>query len=262
MIQRLKKWLVGYQSAPGTDDEKWIPRLQEGPIPKHVAIIMDGNGRWAKKRGMPRVAGHRAGMKSVRNVTRAADDLGEIEALTLYSFSTENWKRPKDEVNFLMSLPEEFIRTDLDELVERNIQVRMLGNKEGLPAHTLEAIGKFEEATADNTGMILNFAMNYGSRFEIIEATRRIIDEVKSGKLDRDDVDENVFNEFLLTATLPEPDLMIRTSGEVRISNFMLWQLAYSELWFTDVHWPDFGREKFFEAIQDFQRRSRRYGAV
>lgn len=262
MIQRLKKWLIGYQSAPGKEGEEWISRLQAGPIPKHVAIIMDGNGRWAKKRGMPRVAGHRAGMKSVRNVTRAADDLGGIEALTLYSFSTENWKRPKEEINFLMSLPEEFIRTDLDELVQRNIQVRMLGNKEGLPAHTLEAIRKFEEATARNTGMILNFAMNYGSRFEIIEATRRIIDDVKSGKMDRDAVDEKVFSQYLLTASLPEPDFMIRTSGEVRISNFMLWQLAYSELWFTDVHWPDFGREKFYEAIQDFQRRSRRYGAV
>lgn len=262
MIQSLKKWLVGYQDAPDKENGEWIARLQEGPIPKHVAVIMDGNGRWAKKRGLPRMAGHRAGMKSVRHVTRAADDLGKIEALTLYSFSTENWKRPKDEVNYLMSLPEEFIRTDLDELVERNIQVRMLGNKEELPAHTIDAIGKFEEATADNTGMVLNFAMNYGSRFEIVQAIRKIIDDVKSGKMDRDDVDEALFNQYLLTANLPEPDLMIRTSGEKRISNFMIWQLAYSELWFTDVLWPDFGRKEFYEAIQDFQRRSRRYGAV
>ncbi|PTM58972.1 isoprenyl transferase [Desmospora activa] len=262
MIQRLKDWLVGYQSAPDKDDGEWIPHLQDGPLPKHVAVIMDGNGRWAKKRGLPRMAGHRAGMKSVRHVTRAADDLEKIEALTLYSFSTENWKRPKDEINYLMSLPEEFIRTDLDELVERNIQVRMLGNKEELPSHTVDAIGKFEEATADNTGMVLNFAMNYGSRFEIIQATRKIIDDVKSGKMNRDDVDETLFNQYLLTANLPEPDLMIRTSGEMRISNFMTWQLAYSELWFTDVLWPDFGRKEFFEAIQDFQRRSRRYGAV
>lgn len=263
MIHWLKKWLVGYhRETEKTDtDHKRIHTLQKGPLPRHVAIIMDGNGRWAKSRGMPRVAGHRAGMKTVRHITRAADDLG-IEALTLYSFSTENWKRPKEEVNYLMGLPGEFLRTDLDELVARNIQVRMLGEEDQLPGHTRDAILKFKEATRDNTGMILSFALNYGSRAEMIRAMHGIIDDVISGKLEKETVDEDYFGSTLYTADLPEPDLMIRTSGEVRISNFMLWQLAYSELWFTDVLWPDFTREMFFEAIDDFQRRSRRYGAV
>ncbi|MDA8352386.1 MAG: isoprenyl transferase [Firmicutes bacterium] len=263
MIQTLKKWLVGYseEDEQTEENETRIGELRKGPLPRHVAIIMDGNGRWAKKRGMPRVAGHRAGMKTVRHITRAADALG-IEALTLYSFSTENWKRPQDEVNYLMGLPEEFLRTDVDELVERNIRVGMLGDRKKLPDHTLEAIDKFKEATKDNTGLRLNFALNYGSRSEIIRGVQRIIDDVQSGKLDKDALDESLFGQYLYTADLPEPDLMIRTSGEVRISNFMLWQLAYSELWFTDVQWPDFTKESFYEAIEDFQRRSRRYGAV
>ncbi|GGE25244.1 isoprenyl transferase [Marinithermofilum abyssi] len=262
MIQRLKQWLTGYTAADQTPvDRDRMEALKKGPLPKHVAIIMDGNGRWAKKRGMPRIAGHRQGMITVRHITRAADDLG-IQALTLYSFSTENWKRPKDEVNYLMGLPAEFLRTDLDELVERNIQVRMLGEEEQLPSHTLDAISKFKEATKENTGMVLSFALNYGARREITEAVRRIIDEVKSGKLDKEQIDEELISRHLYTAELPDPDLMIRTSGEIRISNFMLWQLAYSELYFTDVQWPDFSQEMFFEAIEDFQRRSRRYGAV
>ncbi|PTX58613.1 undecaprenyl diphosphate synthase [Melghirimyces profundicolus] len=263
MIRALKKWLIGYKEEARQTEEgrERIASLQKAPLPRHVAIIMDGNGRWAKKRGLPRVAGHRAGMKTVRRITRAADDLG-IEALTLYSFSTENWKRPKDEVNYLMGLPEEFLRTDLDELVSRNIRVRMLGEEEGLPEHTLDAIRKFKEATKENTGMILSFALNYGSRAEIIHAIERIIDDMKSGKLSKDVLDESLIGQYLYTADLPDPDLMIRTSGEVRISNFMLWQLAYSELWFTDVQWPDFSKEMFYQAIEDFQRRSRRYGAV
>ena len=244
----------------GTDRER-IHTLQKGPLPRHVAIIMDGNGRWAKSRGMPRVAGHRAGMKTVRHITRAADDLG-IEALTLYSFSTENWKRPKEEVNYLMGLPGEFLRTDLDELVARNIQVRMLGEEDQLPGHTREAIYEIQGSDSRQYGDDSQFALNYGSRAEMIRAMHGIIDDVISGKLEKEAVDEEYFGRALYTADLPEPDLMIRTSGEVRISNFMLWQLAYSELWFTDVLWPDFTREMFFEAIDDFQRRSRRYGAV
>ncbi|WP_425462685.1 isoprenyl transferase [Melghirimyces algeriensis] len=262
MIQAFKKWLIGYKDEKQTDESRQrIEKLQKGRLPRHVAIIMDGNGRWAQKRGLPRVAGHRQGMITIRHITRAADDLG-IEALTLYSFSTENWKRPEDEVNYLMSLPEEFLRTDLDELVERNIQVRMLGRGEDLPKHTLEAINKFREATKNNTGLILSFAMNYGARSEIVRASKQIIEDVESGKLDKDSLDESLFGKYLYTVDLPEPDLLIRTSGEVRISNFMLWQLAYSELWFTDVQWPDFTRERFYQAIEDFQYRSRRYGAV
>ncbi|SFS54502.1 isoprenyl transferase [Marininema halotolerans] len=263
MIERLKNWLVGYQKEetqkPG--DEERMEVLKKGPMPRHVAMIMDGNGRWAQKRGLPRIAGHRAGMKTVRHITRVADDLG-IEALTLYSFSTENWKRPKDEVNYLMGLPEEFLRTDLDELVRRNIRVGMVGREDELPDHTKRAIEGFKEGTKDNTGMILSFALNYGARSELIHATQRIIEDVQSGKMDKEGVSEALFDQYLYTANLPDPDLMIRTSGEVRISNFMLWQLAYSELWFTDELWPDFSRELFYQAIDDFQRRSRRYGAV
>ncbi|QKG84571.1 isoprenyl transferase [Kroppenstedtia pulmonis] len=263
MIQKLKQWLVGYTSEEKkpSDLTERGKALKQGPLPRHVAIIMDGNGRWAKKRGMPRIAGHRAGMKTVRQITRAADDLG-IEALTLYSFSTENWKRPKDEVNYLMGLPEEFLRTDLDELVKRNIQVKMLGEEKDLPEHTLRALRQFKEATEENTGMVLSFALNYGSRTEILHALHQIIEDVKRGKLNKDHLDETDFERYLYTADLPEPDLMIRTSGEVRISNFMLWQLAYSELWFTDVQWPDFSQSMFYQAIEDFQHRSRRYGAV
>ncbi|SDW52332.1 undecaprenyl diphosphate synthase [Marininema mesophilum] len=263
MIERLKSWLVGYQKEKSLKpaDEERLELLKKGPIPRHVAIIMDGNGRWAQKRGMPRIAGHRAGMKTVRHITRAADDLG-IEALTLYSFSTENWKRPQDEVNYLMGLPEEFLRTDLDELVRRNIRVGMVGREEELPEHTLRAIEGFKAGTEGNTGMMLSFALNYGARSEMIQAVKWIIDDVESGKVDKGEVDEGLFDQYLYTSNLPDPDLMIRTSGEVRISNFMLWQLAYSELWFTDGLWPDFSRELFYKAIEDFQRRSRRYGAV
>ncbi|MFS8512311.1 MAG: isoprenyl transferase [Planifilum fulgidum] len=258
MIRFLKRWLAGSKQPDGED---LLSKVRRGPIPRHVAIIMDGNGRWAKKRGLPRVAGHREGMNTVREITRAADELG-IEILTLYSFSTENWKRPREEVDYLMRLPQEFLHTDLDELVRRNVQVRMIGDETHLPDHTRSAIRQFQEATRNNTGLILNFALNYGSRDEILRAVRRIIEDVQSGKMDKDAVDEAVMNRYLYTAGLPDPDLVIRTSGEIRISNFMLWQLAYSELWFTNVSWPEFRRDHFFRAIEDYQHRSRRFGAV
>ena len=258
MIRFLKSWFAGSEAL---DEESLLSRVRSGPIPRHVAIIMDGNGRWAKKRGLPRVAGHREGMKTVREIARAADELG-IEVLTLYSFSTENWKRPREEVDYLMRLPEEFLRTELDELVRRNVQVRMIGDETQLPAHTLSAIRRFQEATRDNSGLILNFALNYGSRDEILRAVRQIVEEVQSGKVDKDAIDEAVMNRCLYTAGLPDPDLVIRTSGEIRVSNFMLWQMAYSELWFTDISWPDFRRNHFFQAIEDYQHRSRRFGAV
>ncbi|OYD09475.1 isoprenyl transferase [Paludifilum halophilum] len=263
MIQTLKQWLAGYKAeeTPSESIQRKTAELQKGPLPRHVAMIMDGNGRWAKKRGLPRIAGHRAGMQTVCDIIRAADDLG-IEVLTLYSFSTENWKRPKEEINYLMGLPEEFLKMYLNEIMERNIHVRMLGQEEGLPGHTVNALHRLKEATKDNTGLELCFAMNYGSRSEILRAVERIIDDVKSGKMDKSQLNESLFSSYLFTANLPEPDLMIRTSGEVRISNFMLWQLAYSELCFTEVQWPDFSRERFYQAIEDFQRRSRRYGAV
>jgi len=232
-----------------------------GKIPVHVAVIMDGNGRWANLRNLPRVAGHRAGMKTVKEVVKAADEIG-IRYMTMYAFSTENWKRPREEVDFLMRLPQEFLTTELDELIERNVRVRMLGNRTGLPSHTLEALLIAEERTRENTGLQLNFALNYGGRAEMVRAFTAMAEQVRAGVLDPKDLDETVISRYLYTSGIPDPDLLIRTSGEIRLSNFMLWQLAYTELWFTDVLWPDFTREHFFQAIAEYQGRARRYGAV
>jgi undecaprenyl diphosphate synthase len=256
MLNRFTKWMKGKKPF---DPSKSI--LDQSNIPEHIAIIMDGNGRWAKRRGLPRVAGHRAGMKTVRGITRAADELG-VKILTLYAFSTENWKRPRDEVEYLMKLPQEFLLTELKELIDRNVQVRILGNQDQLPSHTVKAVLEVQERTKHNTGLILNFALNYGSRDEMMYAIREIAQKVKSGKLEIDDITEETMGNHLFTRDLPDPDLLIRTSGEVRLSNFMLWQVAYSELWFTDVYWPDFSREDLMEAIYEFQHRNRRFGAL
>lgn len=231
------------------------------PVPKHVAIIMDGNGRWAKKRALPRIAGHHEGMKVVRKITKMANRLG-IEVLTVYAFSTENWKRPKSEVDYLMQLPEEFLGTYLPELVEENVQVKMIGYKDSIPSHTQRAVERAIEDTKNNTGMILNFALNYGSRAEIIDAVKQVLIDMKSGIINEDDLTEDVFSRYLMTGQLEDPDLLIRTSGEIRLSNFMLWQLAYTEFWFTDVLWPDFSEVHFMEAIEAYQKRSRRFGGV
>jgi undecaprenyl diphosphate synthase len=230
-------------------------------IPQHVAIIMDGNGRWAKSRGLPRVAGHHTGMKTVKRITMAADRLG-IKYLTLYAFSTENWKRPKAEVEFLMKLPQEFLAIELDDLIRNNVQVRMMGYREDLPDYTLAAIEQAVSKTEGNTGLVLNFALNYGSRKEMLDAVRLLSQDIQEGRLKPEDITEERFEACLLSAKLPDPDLLIRTSGELRISNFMMWQLAYSELWFTDVYWPEFTEEHFNEAIREYQRRARRYGGL
>ena len=230
-------------------------------IPSHIAIIMDGNGRWANKRALPRIAGHHEGMKNVRKITRYADDIG-VNVLTLYAFSTENWKRPKTEVEFLMSLPEQFLSSFLPELMERNICVQTIGEINALPTGTKRALDKAIEATKNNTGLILNFAMNYGGRAEIVKAMQSMAHDVTQGNLTIDAIDENCVNQYLMTSHLPEPDLLIRTSGEIRLSNFMLWQLAYAEFWFTDVHWPDFNEETLAEAISVYQNRNRRYGGL
>ncbi|MFR9709344.1 isoprenyl transferase [Paenibacillus sp. MB22_1] len=235
--------------------------LSPDNIPKHVAIIMDGNGRWARRLGMPRIVGHRSGMKAVKRATIAADELG-ISILTLYAFSTENWKRPKDEVDYLMSLPQEFLAIELDELVEKNVQVRMMGHTDELPAHTIAAMEEAIERTKHNTGLILNFALNYGSRREITESVKGIAKAVQSGELSVEDITPDTIESRLLSAGLPDPDLLIRTSGELRLSNFMLWQTAYSELWFTDIFWPDFSKEHLVQAVAEYQRRTRRYGGL
>ncbi len=230
-------------------------------IPEHVAIIMDGNGRWAKKRGLPRVAGHREGMNVIKKMVKTSNKLG-VKTLTLYAFSTENWKRPKPEVDFLMRLPERFLKAELPQLIEENVQVRITGTKDALPEHTQEAVNKAIKDTSSNDGLILNFALNYGSRHEMVEAMKDVYKEIERGTLAIEDVTEDVLSAHLMTSGLKDPDLLIRTSGEIRLSNFMLWQLAYSEFWFTDVLWPDFTEEHFIEALEVYQKRTRRFGGV
>ncbi|RXZ76928.1 isoprenyl transferase [Paenibacillaceae bacterium] len=255
MIKRFKEWFA--KPLPKDGEASWLTEQ----VPRHVAIIMDGNGRWAKSRGLPRIAGHHSGMKTVKRVTMAANRLG-ISYLTLYAFSTENWKRPKTEVDFLMKLPQEFLSIELDDLMKNNVQVRMMGYREGLPDYTLEAVEEAISKTAGNTGLVLNFALNYGSRKEMIDAIRKLGIDMKEGRLDPQLLEEAHLDASLLSNGLPDPDLLIRTSGELRLSNFMLWQLAYSELWFTDVYWPEFSDDHFYEAIREYQRRARRYGGL
>jgi undecaprenyl diphosphate synthase len=259
MLNLLKKWKANSQAT----NEQSIAKedIVKGEIPKHIAIIMDGNGRWAKKRALPRIAGHHEGMKVVRKITKQANALG-VNVLTLYAFSTENWKRPKTEVDYLMKLPEEFLNTYLPELIEENVQVRIMGDKNRLPAHTLRAVEKAMNDTENNKGLILNFALNYGSRAEIISAVQKISQDVKEGRIEETAINESLFSDYLMTQSLHDPDLLIRTSGEIRLSNFMLWQLAYTEFWFTDVLWPDFNEQNLLQAIYTYQQRGRRFGGV
>jgi undecaprenyl diphosphate synthase len=232
-----------------------------GSIPHHIAMIMDGNGRWAQKRFLPRVAGHKEGMETVKKITKASSRLG-VKVLTLYAFSTENWKRPNDEVSFLMKLPVEFFDKFVPELIEENVKVVVMGYVDQLPDHTRDAVFRAMEKTKDNTGMILNFALNYGSRAEIVSAVQSI---VASG-ISEDAVTDEVIEEKLMTAQLPkeyrDPELVIRTSGEERISNFLLWQIAYSEFYFTEKLWPDFDEESLKVALAHYQKRNRRFGGI
>ncbi len=255
------KKLFSKKQLPAKSTQRDVDINREEKIPSHIAIIMDGNGRWAKRRSLPRIAGHREGMKNVRKITRSACDLG-VNVLTLYAFSTENWKRPKTEVDFLMSLPEQFLNSFLPELMERNIRVETIGEIEALPESTRKALDNAIETTKQNTGLILNFAMNYGGRAELVNAMQKIAHDVQQGQLSVEAIDEHRINQYLMTSHLPEPDLLIRTSGEIRLSNFMLWQLAYAEFWFTDVHWPDFTEATLIEAIRGYQSRNRRYGGL
>ena len=225
-------------------------------IPKHIAIIMDGNGRWAKKRGLPRLYGHHAGMKSVREVVRAASDTG-VGVLTLYAFSTENWNRPKSEIKGLFYLLKLFIKKELGRLHKNNVKVNIIGRLSELPIDIIKLVKEATEKTSKNTGMILNIALNYGGRQEIVDAVNKIITEGTYKK-----VDEKIFEKYLYTIGLPSPDLIIRTSGENRISNFLLWQSAYSEFYTTATLWPDFKKKNLMEAISEYQKRNRRFGGV
>ncbi|WP_242822465.1 isoprenyl transferase [Thermaerobacter marianensis] len=232
-----------------------------GRMPRHVAIIMDGNGRWAQRRGWPRVAGHRAGVQSVREIVRFAGDIG-LEVLTLYAFSTENWRRPPAEVRALMGLLVEHIRRDLDELHRNGVQIRVIGDPEGLPPLPRREVLRAVETTRHNRRMILVLALNYGARWELARAARQLAARAARGELDPEAIDEAMLGSQLQTAGLPDPDLLIRPSGEWRISNFLLWQIAYSELWFTPVAWPDFRPVHLVEAIEDYARRERRFGGL
>ncbi len=231
------------------------------PLPRHVAVIMDGNGRWATQRGLPRVAGHTEGVTAVRNVVRAAGELG-IEFLTLYAFSSENWNRPSHEVSTLMSLLERSIDRELPELMARNVRFRVIGRSNGVPAAVRRRIEHVVLATAGNTGLTLLMAFNYGGRDELIDACRALAREVEAGRLRPQDIDEVRVSRALYTEGVPDPDLLIRTSGEMRVSNFLLWQIAYTELWVTPTLWPDFGARELYLALGDFQQRARRFGRV
>jgi len=231
-------------------------------IPAHIAIIMDGNGRWAKRRGLPRFAGHKAGVRTVRTVVEDCSRLG-VQALTLYAFSAENWKRPRSEVDMLWRLLRFYLRHELEDLQRNNIRLVSSGRIEALPQRAYEQLREVERLTARNTGMVLNLAINYSARNEIVDAVNAIVDEARiDGKLSTLVIDEKMIARRLYTAELPEPDLLIRTSGEMRISNFLLWQIAYSELYVTDTLWPDFNRVELLRAILDFQRRERRFGGL
>ncbi|SHG84777.1 isoprenyl transferase [Virgibacillus chiguensis] len=230
-------------------------------IPNHVAIIMDGNGRWAKKRSLPRIAGHKEGVDAVVKTVRAAHK-SNVNILTLYAFSTENWKRPQKEIDFLMKLPKEFLHIHLPELMERNVRIQTIGDFEALPEHTKEAVQYAMNKTKNNDGLLLNFALNYGSRYEIIQAMKHVVTDVQNEKLHLEAISEEVFDNYLYTKELSDPDLLIRTSGEQRLSNFLLWQLAYTEFWFTEVLWPDFDEAVFKQAIEEYQQRQRRYGGI
>ena len=234
---------------------------QGGKIPRHVAIIMDGNGRWAKRRLLPRIAGHRKGIEAAKTVVRAAGDLG-VEVLTLYAFSTENWRRPADEVSDLMGLLRHFIVSDLDELAANGVRLRIIGEYKALQPDLVDLIDQAVSLTASNSKTTLVIALNYGSQAEIARAARRLAEQVRDGVIESSDIDEQMMESAFDTAGLPPPDLLIRTSGEQRLSNFLMWQAAYAELMFVDTLWPDFGKAELAAALEDYAVRERRFGGL
>jgi len=239
--------------TPPADDLKCVPR--------HIAIIMDGNGRWAKERGLPRTEGHRSGAETVRRVTEVCGELG-VEYLTLYAFSSENWKRPKREVDALMKLLEQFLRTKTPEMKEQNIRLQAIGRLHDLPKSCQDQLHKSIEATSQNNGLTLILALSYGGREEIIDGVKSLLESVEKGHLDKGMIDGDVFSKHLYTRYYPDPDLLIRTSGEMRISNFLLWQLSYTEFYITDKLWPDFSKDDLKDALREYGRRQRRFGGV
>lgn len=241
--------------------ERLKEKVQSQNLPGHIAIIMDGNGRWARKRGLPRTAGHSEGGKSLLKVLNASNEIG-VKALTVYAFSTENWKRPKEEVEYLMSLPGQYINKYLPMIKEKNIKVNFIGHIDELSAEIQANMQRALAETKDNTGLIFTIALNYGSRSELTLAMKNIAEKVKKGQIEVEAINEETIESHLMTQNLPPIDLMIRTSGEIRLSNYLLWQLAYSEFYFTKVKWPDFQEKELYEAILDYQKRQRRYGGI
>jgi undecaprenyl diphosphate synthase len=245
----------------GSEEQALLRSIDFARLPRHVAVIMDGNGRWAKLRHKPRVEGHRAGIASVRDVVETSARLG-LQVLTLYAFSVENWKRPQREVTTLMGLLKRYLRIELDTLLRNNIRFQVIGRMHELPDDVQEELRRGMEKTADRTGLLFNIALNYGGRTEITDAVRRLATDVAAGRRDPAAIDEDTLSSYLYTAGLPDPDLLIRTSGELRVSNFLLWQIAYAEIWVTDVLWPDFRRRHLLQAVADYQKRERRYGGI
>lgn len=241
--------------------KKKTEELNLNAMPKHIAFIMDGNGRWAKKRGMPRLVGHNAGTEAIKRIVKESKRLG-VAYITFYAFSTENWKRPLEEVNGLMSILVKFIKSEIDEIHENNVKVHILGDIDKLPDYAREQVDYALALTQFNDGLHFNIALNYGGRDEIITAVKHIVNDVQMDRLSPEEINETLFSNYLYTKGMPDPDLMIRTSGEVRLSNFLLWQLAYSEMDFVDVYWPDFDENQYRNAILEYQKRSRRFGAI
>ena len=236
-----------------------LQSIDRSRLPRHIAIILDGNGRWAKERGQDRVYGHHEGVLSVRDIVNGCAELG-ISYLTLYAFSTENWNRPKEEVNALMELLVNTIRKEVEELKKNNIKLHVIGDIASLPEICQKELAEAKEITSGNNGLNLILALSYSSRWEIVDATKKIVADVQAGKLQPSSIDDSLFQKYLTTADFPDPELMIRTSGEHRISNYLLYQLAYAELYFTPVHWPEFRRQNLYEALLDYQQRERRFG--
>jgi undecaprenyl diphosphate synthase len=234
-------------------------KLDINRIPRHVAVIMDGNGRWAAKHGVERILGHEHGVEAVRSTVEGAGEIG-IEYLTLYAFSTENWKRPKSEVDSLMRLLVQAIENETDELMEKNVRLNAIGDLNKMPRDVIRKLNECIKLLEHNTGLNLILALSYSAKWEITEAARKIASEVKEGKISLREIDDKLFGKYLTTAELPDPELLIRTSGEFRLSNFLLWQIAYAEMYFTDILWPDFRKENLFEAVYDYQNRERRFG--
>ena len=236
-----------------------IEQIDKNRMPQHVAIIMDGNGRWAKAKGLDRSFGHQEGVVSVRKIVETANDLG-IRYLTMYTFSTENWNRPESEVLGLMEILSSALKNNISKIMKNNVRLVMIGDRSRLSELTIKNMEEAEDMTKDNTGLTLILAISYSSRWEIVDAVKQIAHKVKIGEICAEEIDERIFSDHLTTRNVPDPDLLIRTSGELRISNFLMWQLSYSELYFTDICWPEFKKEEFYQAILDYQMRERRFG--